>query len=387
MGAGASWWWDNWIEPNNLYVHYRGLSNFASALDFQNGAFVFRRPTMTTSVYSGLNLRGNLGWGIKAPANDFTVGADGILTPGLNNLSGYLYGQPFHPDLYNGPVTFHVVYPAEGAFSVNVGTLSPYPPVGLRINVDGGADKFNGTVSAATTYSVAVPAGPHILAVDSTLNDWMQVSYTFSPYVPRLKAYALQGPATVAAWITNRKYNHADLALNGPPAPVGGIIRFAGLSLNGIWGLEWWDPLTGALVASGAATSSGGQMDVDVPPTTWDKAVILRYNTVPLPTSTIPPTATPTVTPIKPDKVMVVPNLLTKEHPTAEFRVPDPATLRVNIYNLAGERVGVVQGDPGTGRCTWDSGRMADDLYLAVAEAVGSNGFKRRQILRLMVKK
>lgn len=385
-GSGASWWWDNFIDPRNLYTHYRGLSNFAGALDFPRSGFVYAVPAVTTATYLDLTVRGNLPWGVQAPANDFTVNANGTLSPDANSLSGYLYGLPGHPEYYNGPVTFRVNYPLDGFFRVNIGSITPYPPVGLRVNLDGGADEFNAQVTAQSVVSVAVPSGPHLIVVDNTLQDWFQASYTFSPYASQLKAAALQGPATVAAWIVNRNYNHTYVRANGLPPAAPGTIRFSGLAADGSWGMEWWDPCTGALAESGSATSSGGVMEIAVPPTSRDRALILRYGAPPLPTSTIPPTATPTGTPVKTGRATAFPNVLTLENPKTVFRVQGPgSTLRASLYTLAGERIDVVEGVPGESDCEWDSSPMASGLYLAVVDVVEPDGRRRREILKCLV--
>ena len=388
-GSGASWWWDNYIDPQNLYHHYRGLAVFAAALNFPQGSFTYASPIVTTAAYQAVNVTGALGWGVQAPANNFTLDGNGNLTPSVQSLSNYLYGNPYHPELYKGPVTFHVTFPAAGTFSVKVGTGSPYPPLGLRINVDGGADLFNGQVSTQTSYPVPVGTGPHVIVVDNTMNDWFQVQYVFNPYVPALKVDALQGPATIAAWVLNRGYNYVAVGASGPPAPVtGGSIRFTGAT-NGTWGVEWWDPASGALAESGSAVATGGNLDLAVPSVAWDKALILRYGVGPNPTST--PSATPnptaTATPA-PGPAQAWPNLLQGAARTTVFRVPEQAaTLKVTILTLAGERAGVLRGEPGTSRCAWDASGFASGLYLASVDITEGDGSKRRETLKVLVLK
>jgi len=39
MGPGLSWWWDNYIDPKDLYVHFNELSGFVAGLDLIGGGY------------------------------------------------------------------------------------------------------------------------------------------------------------------------------------------------------------------------------------------------------------------------------------------------------------------------------------------------------------
>jgi len=32
MGPAASWWWDNYIDPQNLYTHFKPLSQVLAGI-------------------------------------------------------------------------------------------------------------------------------------------------------------------------------------------------------------------------------------------------------------------------------------------------------------------------------------------------------------------
>jgi hypothetical protein len=49
-------------------------------------------------------------------------------------------------------------------------------------------------------------------------------------------------------------------------------------------------------------------------------------------------------------------------------------TLKVSIYTLAGELVGIGQGPAGTNQTSWDAHNMASGLYIAVVELIDANG-------------
>lgn len=89
-----------------------------------------------------------------------------------------------------------------------------------------------------------------------------------------------------------------------------------------------------------------------------------------------------------PGHLVVAPNSLTGGHPTAVFTVASlqGITLKIRVYDVAGELVGTVQGADGTGTAEWNSAGHASGLYIAVVEFYGTEGLLARQTLHLVVK-
>jgi uncharacterized repeat protein (TIGR01451 family) len=87
--------------------------------------------------------------------------------------------------------------------------------------------------------------------------------------------------------------------------------------------------------------------------------------------------------------VQARPNRLTSASPLATFFAADtnPLTLRVRLYDMAGEMVGqATPGPAGTNTAIWDSTVCASGLYIAVVELYESDGtFAGRQRLKLIV--
>ena len=48
-GGGFSWWWDNYIHPNNLYFRYRGVSGFVEGEDLDQRSYSPVIPEVSTS--------------------------------------------------------------------------------------------------------------------------------------------------------------------------------------------------------------------------------------------------------------------------------------------------------------------------------------------------
>jgi uncharacterized repeat protein (TIGR01451 family) len=61
-------------------------------------------------------------------------------------------------------------------------------------------------------------------------------------------------------------------------------------------------------------------------------------------------------------------------------------TLRAHIYDIAGEEVAALQGNPGTNQVDWNAAGCASGWYLAVVEIINANGsLESRQKLKIIV--
>ncbi len=274
-GSSALWWWADYIDPQNLYAHYRGLSRFFAALNVPASQFVPACPAVTTPSRAALRLTGYPEWGFTAEANLFTISADGLITPGEDQLAAYLYDTKDNAARHNPP-TFQVDYPAPGNFVLLTGTPNGQPR--LVVSVDG-QSAYSGNPAAGATVTVPISAGQHSIALDNLGSGWVDVSnYIFTSLVPSLKVYALQGPTTIAAWVMNRDYNYADLHEGNTPQVVRGTIHFRGLTHNGLWNVEWRSTQTGMVSSRTIATARNGKLDLPVPPTVWDCALKMTFD-------------------------------------------------------------------------------------------------------------
>ncbi len=87
-------------------------------------------------------------------------------------------------------------------------------------------------------------------------------------------------------------------------------------------------------------------------------------------------------------RLSVAPNLLAGNQTTAVFTVdssPD-LTLKVRVYDVAGELVGTVKGPAGSDQAAWNAQGMASGLYFTVVDVEGPNGLVGRKTAKLLVK-
>ena len=82
------------------------------------------------------------------------------------------------------------------------------------------------------------------------------------------------------------------------------------------------------------------------------------------------------------------PNRLDSNQTTTLFRVlvPTALTVQARVYDMAGERLATVVGQPGTNQVSWNSAGLASGLYLAELEARDGNGkIFGKQIVKVLV--
>ncbi|MCU0335237.1 MAG: DUF5060 domain-containing protein [Chitinophagaceae bacterium] len=274
MGAGSSWWWDSYIEPQNLYTHYRGAANVAAAIPL-----AAQRYSPTTGTVAGAGggdavISPGSGWG-RSPANSFSIDASGTMTPAANNLGEYIYGSQCKSAEKNSP-TFNVTSPAGSQLRIRVTDVSSFcnaQRLSVRVN---GNELLNTAVAANTTYTVNLPAGNNAILVDNAGGDWFRVSsYTFTGMGSALHTYLLKSADNkrAAGWIHNKKYNWTDAGPSGsiPPAVNGASISLANMA-NGTYDIKWYECTNGTVASTTVVSATNGTLQFTIPSLAWDLA-------------------------------------------------------------------------------------------------------------------
>ncbi len=285
-GAGGTWWWDSYTHPlsTKTYKVFNQLYNFtANQMNVVTKNYQTLTPTFTgtgsltnasiTPQYAGFQPPTYAA--SAAPANNFTLNADGTLTPAATNLSNILFNA-YHPTAKNPP-TFNVNYPAAGAFKVTVSGRGSSSFSNLVITVDG-TTVLTQVDPANTTYMVNIASGMHTIKVDNTGNEWIQISnFTFTNYVPGtvpINANALRDGNHVVGWLLNKDYNWQYLRThaNNPPPPVSNAsMNFSGMTINQPYTIQFYNTETNALLSTANATANGtGALTIPLPTLAWD---------------------------------------------------------------------------------------------------------------------
>lgn len=286
-GTAMLWWWDNYVDPQQLYYHFAPVAAFAETVDWLHGGYAPVEPTSLRYVAgrepetrpSVVIEPAGESWEDGSPYNQphiYQVGGDGTVT-GFDQLSRVLHGMVNHPTWHN-PATFVVSYPSAGRFEVHVDGVSGYGGAALRISLDGEealAADFPDTLPADYEtmrqydgwYGIEVPAGPHTVVVEGTGPDWCYVSYRLTNYLtsPNLRVLALANADSLLVWVQNKDNTWWNLAEGVQPLPANpSEVTFAGLA-PGEYGVQQWDTYTGAVTELPPCQSPDGTIVVTTP--------------------------------------------------------------------------------------------------------------------------
>ncbi len=302
-GTSMLWWWDNYVDPHNLYYHFKPVADFVKAIPFNRVSYglpgkitvAWANPTAPRPSQT-LYLVGRHATWKAAPwnrPNRIVVEPNGRVD-GADRLSRILHGLRNHPDLHN-PVVFLVDYPKPGRFSVRVTAVSGYGGATLDISVDGKvllhkdfqdtSPKSTGTMHKYDgLYTVNVPAGNHEIRVENRGADWVFVEYRFHDYQrmrhPPLRIWGLTASEAIPAgagptaffWVQNEgntwfRHNQGDTLSEVSPARI----TLRGIP-DGAYRLEWFDTYKGGVVRAGEVRSAEGKMELCTPPILRDIA-------------------------------------------------------------------------------------------------------------------
>lgn len=273
-GTAMTWWWDNYIEPNDLYYHFQPLAQLSNKIPFLDKNMQ-PEAVAITGANGDLELSPTGDWG--STSDDFiTIHSDGSTTPERVDLGVYLYGNQWNTNLRNPP-TFEVNYPTGGTFSVQTSVLISNNPK-LAIYVDGRLI-LSATAQSNAIYSVEIPAGIHSIKVDNIGRDWMTIAaYIFENLGSKIDAYVLRSEdkKVIAGWVLNNDYNHQFLQDNGLPNPVvGGQLEIENQTSEE-YVIEWFDCLNSNFVSKENFNGVNENTKLVVPDLIWDMAFIIR---------------------------------------------------------------------------------------------------------------
>jgi hypothetical protein len=286
-GTAMLWYWDSYIEPNQLYGQFSPIAAYVAGIDWPRANYAPAPATVRFPAGHASESHGSLT--IEPPGESWEddsaynrpytcrVGNDGHAT-NLDVLSRIQHGTVNHPKCHN-PVTFEVNYPVPGRFEVSISGVSPYGGAALKITRDGAealtAD-FPSTAEGERretlrqydrVYAIDVPAGRHTIVVEDTGRDWFVVSYRFTNYLtgPNLRVLALANATSALVWVQNRDHTWWNHRNQLAPTPVDASqVALRGFR-PGQYRLEQWDTTAGKIVATSALTAKGGELSFTTP--------------------------------------------------------------------------------------------------------------------------
>lgn len=275
MGTGASWWWDNYMHPQDLYFHYEGFKRVLDLLPVEED--LIPTQAQVRGAEGDLSLTPTLGWGIVGST---TIPIqNGQIQQGAA-LSNYLYGASWNTQ-FRSPPTFQIEYPQGGEFIVRTGTEKGESPQ-VVIYLDG-VKVLDQSGQTNQTYTIQVPAGLHDIKVDNEGTDWISISeYVFEGLGSKIDVYPLHSPDKKqwALWAIHNAYNHQNVKDNGIPNPVNGAQIVINDIPDGAYFAKWYNSLTGGWIRTEAVFSQDDTMRIAIPPITWDMTVVIDTQNV-----------------------------------------------------------------------------------------------------------
>lgn len=301
-GGAMIWWWDNYVQPKNVYAPFLALRHFTDKVPWTTGNWQLLkadapRQMSGPETWSDLTLNPAGGWG-KVAADNFTI------TPlGLDRavvLPQFLY-SPGKADLRTTP-TFHVNYPQPGKFIVHIGDVSD--SADLRIMLDGQLARdvnlsavppkdpnvkpeyektdlrpeYNSYLARFNKeYDIAVPAGAHTITLEVTAGDWMTIErftltgYRSSRYAD-VNLYGLTNGTSAILWAQNAQHNWKNVA----DKKVIPTLRDLATAIHGLtpgrYTVEWWDTEVGKPMRTETVVSADGTLTLRLPDLATDVA-------------------------------------------------------------------------------------------------------------------
>ncbi len=272
MGTAMTWWWDNYIDPNNLYAHYKPLSRLINSLSLKEDNYKNISATIKGGGHADLSLTPGKSWG-AATASVFNMDEEGSMNPKANQLGQFLYGSQSNTQ-YRNPPTFNVNYPAAAKFKIETSDAANAPVIDIYLD---GKLVLSQAAAKNSTYSIDVPAGQHSIKVDNSGADWIGIAnYTFTGMGSPLSSYVLKAAnnSKAAGWILNNQYNWKYLQDHQgvtPAAVSGAKIAVPGMQ-NGTYRVQLYNCSTGAVVKSLSIKVLNGLLIITLPSIEWDLA-------------------------------------------------------------------------------------------------------------------
>ena len=302
-GAAMPWWHENYIEPKNLYFHFRALRRFVTGLPFGTerwrpvevrGPGTLRRPARPAQRDVVALTRTGFR---KAGADRFEVHPDGTVTP-AEELLALLHGGG-HRNLVCPP-TFEVTYPADGTFGLHVERVSSSGHI--KVFVDdvlvldrelpcgenhGESWRYVDTWKLwesvyNETLTVPVKAGRRRIRVENHGRDWVSVPrYLFSgcrtTETQEVNCYALAAESAAIVWIQNNDstwVNHARHADEIRPFPAATYTLTA--FPDGEYEVTWWETWQGAELRRERVKAVDGLLTLQPGIVATDTAAVIR---------------------------------------------------------------------------------------------------------------
>lgn len=325
-GSAMSWWWDTYIDRQNLYRIYDPLALFVREVPWTSAQFAPLQARLVGGeprIYEAVRVSEfeRTFAGPLPPDQIYRLTPDGAVPP-VTSLPAYLYGQRNAERSH--PETFVITPPIDTELSIHVQSVSAAAPAALVITVDGAeaarVDFSPGSQDILVTLPLS--AGEHVVVLDNLGEDWLELGYLEVAHYrapARVLALADRTRGYTLAWVQHRR-DSWEFNKEGASIEPLSLDLVVPEMPAGQYRVIFWDAITGNVQGDTLVTlngETGGSLQVSLPPvsspvalriarvagpelvaTPAETPIATRTPQVTLtPTSTATPSDTPTATP------------------------------------------------------------------------------------------
>jgi hypothetical protein len=301
-GATEYWWWDNYIDPKDVWHELQPVSKFAASVDWPRRRFkpiTLPAPSWQATqeeTFSDLVVKtaGGGAWGLVAD-DPLTVLSSGQVS---GAVPYYICG-PQKPE-FARPTTLQVDLPRAGDITLRIAKVSDRAT--LRVSIDGALTKvlqFDASPGMrdqestktipddpntyqtviAKDYIVPVAAGAHSIALDNAAGDWIGVDRITLPGAKSSRHADLMTVAIsddsarqTLIWL----YDATSTWQSDRDGTSGREIKDVTLPVPmraGSYTVHWWDTRNGNIIRTDQLTLSDGALLLNAPTFTRDIAI------------------------------------------------------------------------------------------------------------------
>jgi len=333
-GGAMSWWWDTYIDRQNLYSLYDSLATFARDALWETPGLAPVQARLVASdplIYDAVRVDG-FSRDVLAPVPSdqiYWITADGAV-PSVTDLPSFLYGE--RNAERSRPQTYVIAPPVDTELSIHVQSVSVDAPAVLVITIDGvevaRVDFSAGSQDILVTLPIS--AGEHLVVLDNLGEDWLQLGYIeIARYRTPARALSLADSERgyALAWVQQRDYTWESAADVLSLEPITLDLLLPDMP-TGQYRVVFWDVATGSVLGDDAVTLSdqaGGVLRVSLPPMTSPLALravrVSGPEVVETPAATQFATRTPQIT------LTPTPTITPSDTPTATATLSPTATV------------------------------------------------------------
>jgi hypothetical protein len=272
--SGNMWWWDNYIDPCNLYGVYMPLAIYAANENLAdlNLTRAQRAVSGNQAYFASPGVTDF--WG---PSTQTVFNLQGNYFPGVGKLSRWFHGK--NTSAYKSDPTFNLNMPAAGSLKIHVQEVNKSGTNSIRVLINGTQVLQQTYANGSKSFIISVPlkAGQQAVKIENTGDDWLNISgYEFVPEnASPLNSMGLVSKQRGYFWIydTNSQYGLIDHGtFHNEPLIAKGLE-------DGSYTIEVYATRgSGGIIASGVANSKSGVLTYILPDFSKDIAVKVRPN-------------------------------------------------------------------------------------------------------------